>query len=51
MKYLLILTAVLASQSCMTTTDAKGNTVRKVDPEARRFYGGLAARALINATK
>jgi len=28
----------------MTVTDAKGNTVRKVDPEARRFYTDLAIK-------
>lgn len=43
----LIVISIISSflSSCMT--DAAGN--RRVDPEARKFYGGLAVKAVVRA--
>lgn len=43
---LALIPIVVLSTSCMTITDAKGHKVRKVDPEARKFYGTAAVKVI-----
>lgn len=41
----------LLCSGCMVQTNPDGSKDRKVDPEARRFWAGVAVRTFINYAK
>lgn len=41
------ITIALMCSGCLVQTNADGTSVRKVDPEARKFWAGAAVRAFL----